>query len=64
MRARREAERRVHFLWVEENGPPVAPPSSSGFGMALMKAVAHGMSGSSKVSFDRSGLRCEMSAQL
>lgn len=35
-----EAEgRKLHFQWVERNGPPVAPPAREGFGSRLLEKV-------------------------
>jgi diguanylate cyclase len=55
---------KIHFVWEEHGGPPVAAPSRQGFGLALLDMVARGMSGKSTAHFEPDGLRCEMIAEI
>ncbi|HWT29515.1 MAG TPA: HWE histidine kinase domain-containing protein [Propylenella sp.] len=53
--------RRLVIDWVERDGPPVAPPTRSGFGSSLLdKALKHDLDGSTTLRFDPAGLRCTL----
>ena len=41
------------FSWIERGGPPVQPPTTTGFGTKLIKAA---LEGSPKISYGPSGL--------
>jgi two-component system CheB/CheR fusion protein len=48
--------------WHESDGPPVAPPSSSGFGTSfIQQSVEYDLGGSVRFSFPADGLRCHLS---
>lgn len=53
----------VRLTWQEAGGPEISKPSGEGFGSKLINAGLTG-SGNVHMSFDRHGLRCEMSATL
>lgn len=61
-----EAERSVlHFAWREENGPPVAPPTHSGFGSRLIQYSAQqGLGGSAELNYEPAGLRVHVTAPI
>ncbi len=51
----------VRIVWQERNGPPVTPPSTSGFGTNVMKfSIERGLRGRIKSTFDPSGVRHEV----
>jgi light-regulated signal transduction histidine kinase (bacteriophytochrome)/CheY-like chemotaxis protein len=46
------------ILWSEEGGPPVAPPSRTGFGSALtQRSIPFDLGGASEIAFEPSGVR-------
>ena len=48
---------RVEITWTETGGPPVTPPTQSGFGSLLIqKSLSHAMGGSASVSYAETGL--------
>lgn len=50
----------LHLLWQETGGPPVSPPSQSGFGTLLIgKALFHPPN-RSQLTFETQGVRCEL----
>jgi two-component sensor histidine kinase len=51
--------------WEESGGPPVEPPKQKGFGSRLLEEfVAHDLGGSTKLHYDASGVRCNITARL
>ncbi|MDP9840652.1 PAS domain S-box-containing protein [Neorhizobium huautlense] len=49
--------------WTETGGPPVTPPTSRGFGSRLIeRLLAAELNGSSTISYDHSGVQCEIEA--
>ena len=54
-----EAEgRKLHFQWVERNGPPVAPPAREGFGSRLLEKVLRAQTHAEVTAdYDPAGLR-------
>lgn len=51
----------VQIVWQERNGPPVTPPSTSGFGTNVMKfSIERGLRGRITTTFDPSGVRHEV----
>jgi two-component sensor histidine kinase len=51
--------------WEESGGPPVAPPTQKGFGSRLLEElVARDLGGDTKLDFDKSGVRCGITASL
>ncbi|WP_245453197.1 sensor histidine kinase [Aquibium carbonis] len=53
------------FTWQESGGPPVEPPTRSGFGSRLTnRIVAAYFSGEGRTHYDRDGLRFELNGQL
>ncbi|MEG8039189.1 HWE histidine kinase domain-containing protein [Sphingomonas sp. LR60] len=58
-------ERRFCFSWIEQNGPPVVPPTRIGFGTRMIERVlaAH-VSGKAAMSYPPSGARFEIEAPV
>jgi PAS domain S-box-containing protein len=55
----------LHLDWAESGGPPVVPPTHKGFGTRLLEElVTHDLGGDTKLAYDVSGLRYNMSARL
>jgi two-component sensor histidine kinase len=55
----------LHFSWCEENGPPVIPPTRSGFGSRLIEFSAEqGLGGTAEMTFEPSGLNVHVTAPL
>jgi two-component sensor histidine kinase len=55
----------LHLGWDESGGPPVAPPTKKGFGSRLLEEfVVSDLDGHSKLDFDVSGVRCNITARL
>ena len=58
-----EGRRNLHLRWIEQNGPTVAEPMHSGFGMALLQRVLPAQCQAQvRLEFDAAGLRFEMEA--
>jgi PAS domain S-box-containing protein len=56
---------RLHLLWRESGGPPVAAPTRRGFGSRLIeRGLAADLGGAAALHFDPAGLRCEIHASL
>jgi two-component sensor histidine kinase len=55
----------LHLGWEESGGPPVAPPTRKGFGRRLLEElVARDLGGATKLNYDESGVRCDITARL
>jgi two-component sensor histidine kinase len=55
----------LHLGWEESGGPPVAPPTRKGFGRRLLEElVARDLGGDTKLNYDESGVRCDITARL
>lgn len=55
----------LNVLWREQDGPPVAAPTRSGFGSLLLERVLKGDLGADvKLDYQPSGLACSISAGL
>ena len=55
----------LHLDWQESGGPPVVPPTHKGFGSRLLEElVTHDLGGDTKLDYDVSGLRYNISARL
>jgi PAS domain S-box-containing protein len=55
----------LRLNWRESNGPPVAPPTQRGFGSRLLQeVVGRDLAGDTTLDYDRSGVRCSISATL
>jgi two-component sensor histidine kinase len=55
----------LHLTWHEEDGPPVNPPTRSGFGSRLIEYSAEqGLGGKAELNFDRRGLRVHVTAPM
>ena len=55
----------LRFSWSESGGPPVEPPTRTGFGTRLIeRAFAGTIAGGVRLDFRRSGLRCDLTAPL
>jgi PAS domain S-box-containing protein len=47
---------RLRFIWQERDGPPVSPPTQSGFGLTVLKAAAHDLGATATCDFNVSGV--------
>jgi two-component sensor histidine kinase len=55
----------LHLTWHEENGPPVTPPTHTGFGSRLIKYSAEqGLGGSAELRFEPTGLKAHVTAPV
>ncbi|UFW45391.1 MULTISPECIES: sensor histidine kinase [Bradyrhizobium] len=55
----------LHIDWREENGPPVAPPTRSGFGSRLIDLSAvQGLRGAVELKYEPTGLRVHITAPV
>ena len=55
----------LHLDWEESGGPPVAPRTKKGFGSRLLEEfVVSDLDGYTKLDFDVSGVRCNITARL
>jgi len=61
-----EAGRTVlHLIWHEESGPPVLPPTSSGFGSKLIEYSAQqGLGGRAELKYEPTGLKVHVTAPM
>jgi two-component sensor histidine kinase len=50
--------------WTEHGGPPVVPPTRSGFGSRLLERTVRGLGGEASLAYEARGLRCRMSFGL
>lgn len=57
-------ERRLNIVWRESAGPPVRPPSHSGFGTRLFRRALEQFDGKVDAAFEPSGLVCKLSVVL
>ncbi|MDF3060470.1 MAG: hypothetical protein K0S06_579 [Microvirga sp.] len=58
-------ERRLEFEWLEQGGPPVAPPKQQGFGSRLLQRVlTTQLQADIRIEFEPDGLRLRMTAPL
>ena len=57
--------RELRLEWLEEHGPPVAPPGHPGFGTRLIeRGLAQELDGETKIEYRPSGVWCEIKARL
>jgi two-component sensor histidine kinase len=55
----------LHLNWHEENGPPVIPPTRSGFGSRLIQYSAEqGLGGTAELKYEATGLRVHVTAPM
>ena len=55
----------LHLTWVEEGGPPVAPPARKGFGSRLIeRGLAADLDGDVRLDFRAAGVVCTIEAPL
>jgi two-component sensor histidine kinase len=55
----------LHLTWQEENGPPVIPPTRSGFGSRLIKYSAEqGLGGAVELNYDPAGLKAHVTVPV
>ncbi|HYJ30607.1 MAG TPA: HWE histidine kinase domain-containing protein [Allosphingosinicella sp.] len=58
-------ERRLRLEWIEEGGPPVAPPARRGFGSRMIeRGLASELGGTVALEFHPEGVRCLIDAPL
>lgn len=56
---------RLDLVWREKGGPPVSPPTHSGFGSLLLQRIVKGdLNAEVRLDFQRSGFACTISANL
>jgi two-component sensor histidine kinase len=59
------SERRLHLVWSEQGGPKVDEPTRRGLGTKLIEAaLAYESGGTARLSFEESGVRCEIDMPL
>jgi PAS domain S-box-containing protein len=51
---------RLHFVWAEQGGPPVALPAQTGFGLQLIRGALP----NAALRFEPSGVHCELTLKL
>ncbi|ANP46663.1 PAS domain S-box protein [Candidatus Viadribacter manganicus] len=56
--------RNLKLLWQESGGPPVAAPTTQGFGSVLIENSLRAHSGEVKVNYAESGVTCEITLPL
>jgi two-component sensor histidine kinase len=55
----------LHLTWREENGPPVTPPTRTGFGSRLIQFSAEqGLGGTAELKYAPTGLTVHVTAPL
>ena len=55
---------KLHFMWQERGGPPVAKPSHKGFGTVLLEHAIAGIDSAPQIDFAPMGLRYETETAL
>ena len=61
----REGKERLHLEWIEQGGPPVAPPTRKGFGTRMIeRALAADLDAAVQLDFRPEGLVCRVDAPL
>jgi len=55
---------RLHFMWQERGGPPVAKPSHKGFGTVLLEHAVAGIDSAPQIDFARDGLTYQTDTPL
>jgi PAS domain S-box-containing protein len=59
------ADAMLRLVWSETGGPPVTPPSRSGFGRTLIeRGLKHELGGGARLEFHPAGLSCDVSLPL
>ncbi|WP_085810789.1 HWE histidine kinase domain-containing protein [Sphingomonas sp. TZW2008] len=62
---RTEGERRLFFCWGEHDGPPVVPPTRTGFGTRMIERVLRKhVRGGAEIQYLESGVRFEIEAPI
>ncbi len=55
----------LHLNWEESGGPPVRPPTQTGFGTRLLEEmVGRDLGGAATLRYDADGVRCSITARL
>ncbi|HEY8618364.1 PAS domain-containing protein [Phenylobacterium sp.] len=54
----------MKLLWVESGGPPVKPPTTSGFGSRLIAGIARESGGEARLEYRPTGVFCEIIVPL
>jgi PAS domain S-box-containing protein len=59
------AKGELNLSWVEQGGPPVTPPTRTGFGTRLLqRSLAHELNGAVTITFAPEGVRCQIRCPL
>lgn len=59
------SESMLHLVWSEKEGPPVTPPSRTGFGRTLIeRGLKHDLGGEARLEFNPDGLICTLMLPL
>jgi PAS domain S-box-containing protein len=59
-----DGAQRLHLLWREQEGPPVTPPASRGFGSQLIERGVRELGGAVSNEWDRKGVVCRINVPL
>jgi PAS domain S-box-containing protein len=57
-------DRLLHLDWQETDGPPVRPPSRTGFGSRLIEALTQQFKGRTLLSYPPSGVTCRITTEI
>ncbi|MEW6645386.1 MAG: sensor histidine kinase [Pseudomonadota bacterium] len=60
---RQDADR-LHITWDETEGPPVQPPTTTGFGTQLLASALRAFDGDAELQFLPTGLRCTITCRV
>ncbi|USU05575.1 PAS domain-containing protein [Sphingomonadaceae bacterium OTU29LAMAA1] len=62
---RQDGERRLFFCWAEHDGPPVTPPTRTGFGTRMIERVLRRhVRGGAAIHYPKTGVRFEIEALI
>ena len=59
-----DADPQLQFRWIETGGPPVQPPTRSGFGSRLIQGGLSGTTSTVEIEYAPAGVKCFISAPL
>lgn len=62
---RQSGERHLHFAWIEQGGPPVTPPTRTGFGSRMIeRMLSQHVRGDAAISYFPEGIRFAIKATI